>query len=296
MGSIIKEIEKHPKPYDLGQWWADERDRDPTSWSEPLEADELRYIEVFSAPNMEPIMRFRGTVSPSSLTDDEKEKAKDVFGDGATALSRYCNRENRRRIVAHYVYHHPATVNYELELYRMSRDANPVAFSFERGWQMVRGEEIFTHSAVSRLTAAAELVIPMLIGAGISKIFRNNIPVPKGLPVRALTDPIYDLPAEGGGMRINGRWYTEHALERMAPDTPQIRAELRQRVLKRLERLGLKPATSAYKRVFDTQMRKVDPRGIPPSVVEAEIHKPGSTNVKVITAKHGNVVVTVMPR
>jgi hypothetical protein len=69
LGSIIKEIEKHPKPYDR-QWWADERDRDPTSWSGPLEADELHYIEIFSDPTMEPIIRFRGTVSPGSLTDE----------------------------------------------------------------------------------------------------------------------------------------------------------------------------------------------------------------------------------
>ncbi len=31
---------------------------------------------------------------------------------------------------------------------------------------------------------------------------------------------------EGGGTFINGRWYVEHALERMAPRTPQVMAEL----------------------------------------------------------------------
>jgi hypothetical protein len=93
-------------------------------------------------------------------------------------------------------------VNYEVELYRISRDANPTAFSFERGWQMGTGQEMFTHSTVSRITAAAELVIPMLISAGISRIFKGNVPVPKTAPSRVLTEPIYDLPAEGGGMRI----------------------------------------------------------------------------------------------
>jgi hypothetical protein len=43
-------------------------------------------------------------------------------------------------------------------------------------------------------------------------------------------------------------------------------------------------------------LQKIDPRGIPPSVIEAEIGSPGSTNVTVITAGQGQVVVTVMPR
>ncbi len=43
-------------------------------------------------------------------------------------------------------------------------------------------------------------------------------------------------------------------------------------------------------------MQKIDPRGVPPSVVEAEIAKPGSTGVKAIKAKGGQVVVTVIPR
>jgi hypothetical protein len=97
-------------------------------------------------------------------------------------------------------------------------------------------------------------------------------------------------------MRINGRWYTEHALERMAPDTPLVRAELTNRVVKRLERLGIKRGSSAYQKVFAKAMKKVDPRGVPPSVVEAEITKPGSTNVKVVTAKRGSIVVSVIPR
>lgn len=33
---------------------------------------------------------------------------------------------------------------------------------------------------------------------------------------------------EGGGT-INGREYSQHAMERMAPDTPQVRAELSRR-------------------------------------------------------------------
>jgi len=97
-------------------------------------------------------------------------------------------------------------------------------------------------------------------------------------------------------MTINGRWYTEHALERMAPDTPQVRAEIRGRVIERLERLGIESGHPAYDRVLARALQKIDPRGVPPSVVEAEILRPGSTNVKVITAKAKSIVVTVIPR
>ncbi|HKO51387.1 MAG TPA: hypothetical protein VJV79_26945 [Polyangiaceae bacterium] len=106
----------------------------------------------------------------------------------------------------------------------------------------------------------------------------------------------YDLPAEGGGVRINGRLYTEHALERMAPDTPQIRAELRARVIGRLKRLGVKPDSEAWNACLARAIKKIDPRGVPPSIVEAEINSPGSTNVKVITARKKTVVVTVIPK
>ncbi|KZD59727.1 hypothetical protein P9X13_10545 [Bacillus cereus] len=41
----------------------------------------------------------------------------------------------------------------------------------------------------------------------------------------------------GGGV-IDGRKYTEHALERMAPDTIQVRAELTKRARERAERKG----------------------------------------------------------
>ena len=97
-------------------------------------------------------------------------------------------------------------------------------------------------------------------------------------------------------MQINGRWYSEHALERMAPDTPQIRAELRTRVGTRLERLGIGSNNPAYDRVLAKALNRIDPRGVPPSVVEAEIARPGSTSVRVVTARRGQTVVTVIRR
>ena len=99
----------------------------------------------------------------------------------------------------------------------------------------------------------------------------------------------------GGGV-INGRKYSEHALERMAPDTIQVRAELEARAKSR----GLVPGTQKFKEF-------VDPRGITPSVVEDIIKngtkKPGNKpdswehtgrDARIITNGKGDVV-TVVP-
>ena len=46
-----------------------------------------------------------------------------------------------------------------------------------------------------------------------------------------------------GGITYNGRRYTEHALERMAPETPEIVEELQRRVEQRAKAEGLRPDT-----------------------------------------------------
>ena len=70
--------------------------------------------------------------------------------------------------------------------------------------------------------------------------------------------------AEGGG-KINGREYSQHAMERMAPNTPTVRAELSRRAEKAAEAKGLKVGTDEY---YKFCKKYVDPRNIPPSVIE----------------------------
>ncbi|KAB2372783.1 MULTISPECIES: pre-toxin TG domain-containing protein [unclassified Bacillus (in: firmicutes)] len=74
----------------------------------------------------------------------------------------------------------------------------------------------------------------------------------------------------GGGV-INGRKYTEHALERMAPDTLEIRAELNSRAKEMAAKKGYKLGSAEYNELFS----KIDPRGMTPNVVE-DIIKTGS--------------------
>lgn len=102
----------------------------------------------------------------------------------------------------------------------------------------------------------------------------------------------WSLPADGGGATIGGRWYTEHALERMAPNTPEVMALLERRALARARSEGLSPGTAEFGEWWSKF--GPDPRGVPPSVVEAEIANPGMTGVKVIANTDGDVV-TVYP-
>ena len=114
---------------------------------------------------------------------------------------------------------------------------------------------------------------------------------------------VWDM-KEGGGV-INGREYSEHAMERMAPDTPAVRAELSRRAQKKAKQLGLKEGSREY---YDFCNKYVDPRNIPPSVVEDAISSTKATagsregtfvheteDVRVVINSIGKVV-TVIPK
>lgn len=295
---IVLVIVDIQKPGDVGQFWADHIRPNRARWAHPLSELERAYIAAMTDTSVPAPLRMRAPVDPNNMTPEERDAARRLFGTAATAARQYANYENRRRIMAHYVLTHPATVRLQLGLYRLVRDINPLHFALERGWQIGSGREMFTGQQVSRLGAAFEFTAALALVYGVGRALRAVRPQTGAptAPRRALTDPIYDLPPEGGGLRIGGRWYTEHALERMAPDTPQIRAQLTTRVGARLERLGIGPGHPAYERVLARALQRIDPRGVPPSVVEAEILRPGSTNVRVITARRGQVVVTVIRR
>lgn len=298
---IVYQISQIGKPGDVAGYWAAEPRARKAEWAHPLSDLERQYVRSFRDQDVPGPLRMRTPVDPANLTEEERAEAVRYFGAAPGANEQYANYENRRRIMAHYVLTHPATVRAQLGLYRLFRDANPVHFALERGWQIGSGKEMFTGEDVSRVGAAAEFVLSLALVYGVGRGLEATRPTPSFTrptigPPRPLTDPIWDLPAEGGGMRVNGRWYSEHALERMAPDTPQVRAELATRAAGRLERLGIRPGNPAYDRVLGKALNRIDPRGVPPSVVEAEIANPGSTNVRVITARQGQVVVTVMPK
>ncbi|QDJ06215.1 T7SS effector LXG polymorphic toxin [Enterococcus faecalis] len=70
------------------------------------------------------------------------------------------------------------------------------------------------------------------------------------------------------GATINGRKYSGHVLERMAPDTPDIRAQLHTRAQEIAKGKGYVPGTREYS---DFIKKYVQPRNVPPSVIEDAI-------------------------
>lgn len=117
-------------------------------------------------------------------------------------------------------------------------------------------------------------------------------------PVPAPYPPIYPegswvLPERGGAI-IGKRYYTEHALARMAPKNNEAVIELlEKRFWFEAEKRGF-PRTEEGKIAFlktdDGQSFRVDPRGIPPSIIEAEIANPGLNNGLVIKMENEKVI------
>lgn len=95
------------------------------------------------------------------------------------------------------------------------------------------------------------------------------------------------FPFKGGGAMINGRWYTKHALERMAPRTPEMMAELEWRFNQRAKIASKNMKPKQFKNWYRDNLP--NSRGIPPYVVEAEIAYPKSTGVRVELNEDGAV-------
>lgn len=73
------------------------------------------------------------------------------------------------------------------------------------------------------------------------------------------------------GSIINGRYYSGHALERMAPKTIQVEEELARRYLAKKPGVGLVQGTAEYAAWKDGFYKYICPRNIPPIVIEDAI-------------------------
>ncbi len=136
----------------------------------------------------------------------------------------------------------------------------------------------------------------------------KNKPAFLGLSNRPATvmEGGYLFPDKGGRI-FNNIFYTEHALERMAPATSEIIELLCSRAFTRAKRQGFDVQENAFDETNRLTLLKgdpeslrnwwnqygPDPRTILPSSVEAEIANPGSTDLKVIRS-HDGAVITVM--
>ena len=130
----------------------------------------------------------------------------------------------------------------------------------------------------------------------IKSVYPPPLYFKEGIP--AYKSGSWVMPLDGGGAFIGSRYFTEHALARMAPKTNDVLEILKKRLLQKAAKQGIAPGTeefSIWLKSKQGQSFKVDPRGIPPSVVEAEIVNPGCSNIEVIMNSKGDVI-TVMPR
>lgn len=111
-------------------------------------------------------------------------------------------------------------------------------------------------------------------------------------------DPFLHL-INGGGALIGNRYYTEHALARIAPkQNIQVLAQLEARAIRKAREYGVEVKTwedveKWTKTPGPGKSFSADPRGIPPMIVEAEIANPGSTGFRVILNEAGDVVTVV---
>jgi RHS repeat-associated protein len=173
---VVYRIGEIQKPGDVGNWWAREVRPNRSEWAHPLSEIEQGYISTFTSQSTPSALRMRAPVIASAPTPEESETATRLFGSGTNAVEQYANYENRRRIVAHYVFTHPATVQLQLGIYRLFRDINPIHFAFERGWQVGSGREMFTGREVSRLGAAAEFFVALAAAFVIGRALRSVHP------------------------------------------------------------------------------------------------------------------------
>ncbi|MCX7922699.1 MAG: S8 family serine peptidase [Clostridia bacterium] len=189
--------------------------------------------------------------------------------------------------------------NWNVKAYYISRVGSEVIITFvgTKGTQYATkvvklGKAESLANVMTKIPAEGEF-----IAGGETRLSSGSTKVTKFI------DQGWDMPK--GGKTIDGRYYSEHALERMAPNTMQVRAELESRAAQKALEKGYKTGTKQYN---DFVSKYVDPRGIPPSVVENAVEHgtrvPGKTrytwecttnDVKVIINEFGDVI-TVIPK
>jgi len=174
---VIQQILLLRKPRDVALWWETTPGVDIQHWTHPLSEWERKYAEAMSAETVPEPLRMWPLVTPERLTPEQTQDMERRLGTGAAAEG-YAHWENRRRIVNHYVWTHPATLQLSLGLYGLARDSNPLHFALERGWQMGSGQEMFTEQEMSQLGAAQEFFTALAVGVAAGKLMTATRPVP----------------------------------------------------------------------------------------------------------------------
>lgn len=127
----------------------------------------------------------------------------------------------------------------------------PVVGQIKQGLQIYNGREFFTdrkYEPNDYVWGTVSTVVggtPKVIGRVFVKYGELEQKAKDLGKVSKVTEEIGWSMPRGGGV-IDGRKYSEHALERMAPDTVQVRAELTKRARERAERKGYTFGSDKY--------------------------------------------------
>ena len=116
------------------------------------------------------------------------------------------------------------------------------------------------------LTTTGGAIVGGAFGYLVDRVSRNNHDGANAASNMTDDSDAWDMPE--GGKTINGIEYSQHALERMAPDTPSVRAELNTRAHTVATANGYQIGTEDYRKFVSNY---VQPRNIPPMVVEDAI-------------------------
>ncbi|MFA7059874.1 MAG: Ig-like domain-containing protein [Pedobacter sp.] len=136
------------KPYDASIWGEREFTKHSSYYADSLYEDESKYMNHFKIPR----------TNQKNISSEQHKEAIKMFGKRDDVDNLYSNWNDRAKIIDHYKYTHPATINYSKELYRLIRSINPIHSEIESCWQVCSGKEMFTGEKVSRIQAGFELL------------------------------------------------------------------------------------------------------------------------------------------
>lgn len=159
--------------------------------------------------------------------------------------------------------------------------------------------------AIKTLSKLKSIVICNNSKAKFSRLLKRMSPKVTPIPIAELPilqfskDKAWHMPYPGGEL-IESQFYTDYTLARMVPDSIQNKAILEAKAIEKIQELGLKFTTweeiEKGALIEKSKSLSIDPRGIPPSVIEAEIANPGSVGgkIEIILNEKGDIV-TVLP-
>jgi len=151
---VVPHLAEHDKVGDIAKFKQEVFKADPKRFADALTEEEGVYLDHFKVQKLD----------PSPLNETQIKEARTYFGGNQEAFEQYTNFQARSQLITRYALSDPRMLAYLGELYRTSRDLNPVQFVGERIQQVATGEEAFTGQETGRVRPAIELAVAYGLG------------------------------------------------------------------------------------------------------------------------------------